>query len=278
LQKLPVFATAARAYRFMLRESETILRLSWFPFLVLSLVEYFANRAQSAAIRSAMERADAQSTAGLSAILLWQIPVLVGTVTVISMVAVALYRVILFGERQEGRHVYFAFGVTERRFALLLTAMLLPSALWAIVSVGFVDAMGSDDKTGIRSSVLIVALVLFLALFFVMIRLAPVFAITVLDNRYDFKQAWSLTRGNFWRFVAVLMLAAIPVAVATNIVVFLLGSYGSEPFESALLVQAIMGFVWSIVYVALGVAIVSYSYKALSGRQLDEILVADIPR
>lgn len=253
----------------MLRESETILRLSWFPLLVLSIIEYLANRAQLAAMRSAMGDAGAQSIAGLSAIWLWQIPVAVVTVIAISMAAVALYRVILFDERQPGRHINLAFGPTERRFTLLLTAMLLPGALWAVVSLGLVDAMEPGTGIGITSTALIVSLVLFLTLLVMMIRLGPVFAIAVVDNRYDFRQAWSLTRGNFWRLAAVLIVVAVPVVVMTNVVAILIGP------ESALLLQAIMGFIWSIVYAALGVAIASYSYKALRGRQPDEILVPE---
>ena len=43
MQKLPVFATIAKAYGFVGREFATIIRLSWFPVLIGVAFQYVAS-------------------------------------------------------------------------------------------------------------------------------------------------------------------------------------------------------------------------------------------
>jgi hypothetical protein len=45
IMRLPVFATVASAYRFLFREFATVVRLAWFPMLVVAIVQYFAAQA-----------------------------------------------------------------------------------------------------------------------------------------------------------------------------------------------------------------------------------------
>src|SRR5262245_57166124 len=125
LYKVPVFETAGHAYRFLLNEAGTILRLSWFPLLVVTIVQYLAARAQFAAMRSAIETGGFKALSGLTT-WHWQLPSAIATFLGTAVVAVALHRVILFGQREPGRLIHLAFGKVELLFAALPVILLLP--------------------------------------------------------------------------------------------------------------------------------------------------------
>src|ERR1051326_777709 len=54
-------------------------------------------------------------------------------------------------------------------------------------------------------------LVIVVAIVFVFVRVAPIYPIAVADNRLDFRQAWELTSGRFWRVFAVFGLGMLPL-------------------------------------------------------------------
>ena len=93
-RKLPVIDTAIQTYVFVWRERGTIVRLSWFPLLLSGIAEFFAS--QTATVIATK----------LLAIAAW------------AVIAAALHRVILFGDRQPRTFLNLRFGKVEALFAL----------------------------------------------------------------------------------------------------------------------------------------------------------------
>jgi hypothetical protein len=281
VHKLPVFATAGLAYQFLLREAGTILRLSWFVLLIVTIIQYFAMRAQFAGMRSAFESGKINPLTMFSPTWQWQIVNFGVAILGSAIVAVALHRVILLGDRKPGRFLYVALGKVELLFALLPIILVGPFVVaWTLIFGLFFEQV---QKGG--GGVLVFPLLLLWAGgIFVMVRLTPLFPITVFEGRYNFSQAWSLTRGNFWRIVGLWIVVLVPFVIVVAIIGSLTSPFGAlgagapkniadifERFESMLLLQSVLGFVWSIVGGALGVAVLSYSYKALSGLHPDAV-------
>lgn len=281
LLKLPVFATVSRAYSFLINDFSTIVRLSWLPLLLTSVVQYFAARATYDAVVTALEARDLAAGSGPR---FWEmVSGLVG-VAGTAIVAVALHRVILFGDRKPGQFYYLAFGKIEALFVALPVAV---SLFFVITSHTFTAEQGA----------FLAALSLFLifGFFYAMVRLSLIFPVVVVEGRYNFGQAWALSRGNFWRLFATWIVAVIPLFL---VFFFLATSFGGlrgvgamfeasqaddptgaalkaavETAEAALtLPMLVLGFAFSLVSGAVGVAILSYAYKYLSGSAPDALL------
>ena len=209
MHKLPVFATAGLAYQFLLREAGTILRLSWFPLLIVTIIQYFAMRAQFAAMRSAFESGNVGALNMNFPMWQWQIANIVVALLGSAIVAVALHRVILLGDRKPGRFLYVAFGKVELLFALLPIILMVPIIVVSFLAFG----LGITLLPKSASWVAFVGLFLmWVGAVFVFVRLALVLPLTVLEGRYNFSQSWSLTRGNFWRLVGLWLVVLIPLS------------------------------------------------------------------
>lgn len=282
MYKLPVFATVSRAYAFLVNEFGTILRLSWLPLLLTTIVQYFAARATYDAALAALEARDLAATSGPR---FWEL--LSGLIGVAgtAVVAVALHRVILFGDRKPGQNYYLAFGRIEALFVILPVAVGL---FFLFMSVFF-----SAAETGAFMAAL--SLFLIFAFFYAMVRLSLIFPLVVAEGRYNFGRAWMLSRGNFWRLLASWLIAFIPLFGAFFVLATTLGglrgvgamfeaTQASDPELAALraavetaeaaatLPMLLLGFAFSIVSGAVGVAILSYAYKYLTGTAPDSLL------
>jgi hypothetical protein len=280
MQKLPVLAVASRVYQFLIGDFGTILRLSWLPLLIVTIVQYLAFQASLDMVRSAAEAgglAGSRGTFGFFTIASSLVQ-LVGT----AIVAVALHRVILFGDRKPGRFLYIAFGKTELLFVLLpFLVFILFVVLFLLV--GFIAAL--VKPTAVVALILVAIAVMVLV--YLGTRLSVIFPIIVVEGRYNFRAAWEATRGNFWRLFGLWLLVIVPVTivyVAADWLIVpraLLGKPGNardnvaammDAMSSALLAQSILLFLFSLVSGALVVATLSYSYKALSGHGPDDVL------
>ena len=271
-----------------MRDASTILRLSWFPLLIVTIVQYFAVRAQFAAMRSALESGNVGALTTFFPMWRWQLANILTALVGSTIVAVALHRVILFGDRKPGRFVHLAFGKVELLFGALPVMIMIPVVIVSMLIAGLAVSTLPRGTGGIVAFILL--LLWWAAVTFAAFRLELVLPITVLEGRYNFRQAWALTRGNFWRVVALWLVVLIPLAIVAGGVAALTSPFGalsqgapkdvSAIFERAgplLLVQSIVGYVWSIIGGALSVAVLSYSYKALSGIDPDAVWTPETP-
>ena len=282
MHKLPVFATAREAYAFLWRERGAILRLSWFPLLLVTVVAFFAVRARVESYREVFSAGDvaraAAAASSATSYSFWDLTNDLAQVAGTAIVAVALHRVILFNDRQPGIFINFNFGKVEGLFILL-------PVLFGAGIVLFATAIGALFE-GMGPGALGFAVFCFLApTLFLIVRYVLVFPIAVVERRYNFRAAWALSRGNFWRLVGLWAVVAFPV-----LLVFLLMqgalfsgvslnpgsgadmSAAIDRFESVLMQTLVLSFPASIVFGALGVGVLSYSYKALTGRRPDEVV------
>ena len=119
MQKLPLFDVIGNTYRFLFREWWTILRLSWFPLLIVTVVNFYVGWVTMTRMGAVFQGAPTDIFSGVSQnVTLSGISALVmmlGT----AIVAVALHRVILFGDRKPEQYIYFAFDRVEGLFFLL---------------------------------------------------------------------------------------------------------------------------------------------------------------
>jgi hypothetical protein len=288
VHKLPVFATAGLVYRFLFGELGTIARLSWFPLLLVFLVQYavayFAFGAMRAALPSVLS-GDPATT--FKSNLVWQAAGLIALLAGTSVVAVALHRVILFGDRKPGRLCYFAFGKIELLF------LLLPLVAYAtLFSINLLVVLNFRSLPTPGFFVLLSVSAGF-ALLWLALRLLLIFPVLVVEGHYDFSEAWTLTRRNFWRMVGTLIVTGVPLILVMLAIQLLLmsamgfdllprpGAGGTDPMRAMLEQQfrltfsipmMVFSYLAMIAYGAIGVGLLSYSYKALSGHAPDELL------
>lgn len=280
MYRLPVFATVNRAYAFLINDFSTIVRLSWLPLLLATIVQYVAAHAIYDSAVAALEARTPPSGDWPS---FWEsVSGLIGIVGT-AIVAVALHRVILFGDRKPGQFYHIAFGRTEMLFVALPVAV---SLFFLLMSASFVT---------VESGAFLAAfsLLLIFTFFYAMVRLELIFPITVVEGQYNFGRAWALTRGNFWRLLMAWIVAMIPLFAGFFLVMFgAFRGFGSlfdfsetddaslamlrravEAAEAAASIPMVaVGFCFSLASGAVGAALLCYAYKFLSGTTPDALL------
>jgi hypothetical protein len=247
-RKLPVRDTATEAYKFVWRERGTIVRLSWFPLLVAALAAFYAEH--TVAVIAAKILAIATS----------------------AVVAVALHRLILFGDHRPKAWLNLHFGKVEALFALL------PFLFYATIVL--LDSLGVPLEWHLKGGPALVMIGVMSIVIFFLARFCLIFPIAVVERRFDFGQAWALSHGNVWRMVGVWILVSIPLLMAFGIVQSLLltmlkftpAAMTAQQFDGSLLEAVVLTYPTSIVFGALCVGILSYTYKALAGFGSDAVL------
>jgi len=247
-RKLPIFDTAAAAYLFVWRELATILRLAWFPLLVASLAEFYATRTATVIATK------------LLSVAAW------------AVVAPALHRVILFGDRQPNTWLNLRFGKVEALFAL-------PPVLLVLTLI-VLDSLGVRLEWHLTGTPAVIMICVTAVVIFFLGRFSLIFPIAVIERRFDFAQAWALSYANVWRMIAVWMLVTTPPYLVLGAVQWLLlavlkftpAAMTADQFDGSLLELVVLTYPFSIVLGALCVGILSYSYKALASFPPDAVL------
>lgn len=263
MQGLPVLATVSAAYRFVFREIGTILRLSWLPLLLVTLIQ----NATAALIIGQQNDASA-AFASPSVWAGWGIRALVFALGT-SIVAVALHRVILFNQRRGGEFFYLRIGRQELLF--MLPPLIVSAALAVLILL-------------LNLPVWIFA-VLFpaaLALIYAVTRFSLIFPVTLVKGHYDLDEVRRITSGKFWQLFAIGLLTLLPFGMIYSLLQRLIafGTFSLDPEAIAhtvidtptLLAMTVLQWLAKIIVAALGVGALSYSYKALTGRAADEVL------
>ncbi len=279
---LPGIGVIRRSYGFVSAEFGTIVRLSWFPLLIVAVGQYLVDRAEVDSVISALQTMN-PAVLGQTQ---W-LPLFSGLLSVVavSIVAVAIHRVILFGDRKPGTYIYFAFGKVEALF-IVLPLLIFVAAIILSIPAGL--AAAAIDS---RSPVIYIAAIAIPVLIvgFFSIRLSPLLPIAVVEERYDFRQAWDLTESNFWRLLGTFILGWLPFIVVLLGIGFVVGAIAgtssltvtAKPEEviaalrrwaDFLPLVAVINYVVLIVAGAVGVALLSFSYKALKGLGPEDML------
>jgi hypothetical protein len=131
-QVIDACKAASAALRFWALNLPTLLRLSWLPLALLSVVgfgwHYWSGEAAIAVANGGAALIELPYTGSDEGIVLWVILQLVA----LSAAAVAVHRAVLLGERREGQYFHFGFGLSEAAyFAMGVIAYVLMVALVA---------------------------------------------------------------------------------------------------------------------------------------------------
>jgi hypothetical protein len=284
---LPVIATASEAYRFLAREFATIFRLSWATLLIVALVQFLLARTVFGQMAAALAQGDVAGAAVTGRHPLWLSLKILAEMAGTAIVAVPIHQLILFGDRKDGHYFHLGFGKREALFVLLALAVGAITVLFATIVV----SPFGEPTTGLAP---FVAALVFVIGLYLSIRLWPVLPIIVVNGRLDLAGAWEMTRGRFWSLFALGLIGSIPIGVAALAIDSLMPSFDSlmdtitgprerkPPAATAALavrraqtwlpLRVLFDFVMVIIYAAVAVALISYAYKLLTGRQPHDTL------
>ena len=284
MHKLPVGPTIRTAYQFLFVEIGTIIRLSWFPLLVAAVVQTLAARASIDAMvaSGAFATPDARLPPTL-----WDLASTIVEVVAYAMVAVAIHRIILFGDRRPGTYLLVSFGRAELLFMIIpVIAIVVVSAI-AFAGIGIALNLGGPSPQASPVLFLLIFAIVIVLVYFA-VRLSLVYPIIVAEGRFDLGQSWALSAGNFWRLFWTFALGSLPLAIVAVVFFFLVSmivfpmlmrsGLGGTPeqlaatVKEAIIYQAAIGYVLTVGSVALGVALLCFSYKALRGIGSNDLL------
>lgn len=304
--QLPVFRVFGNAVRFTLWNAFTIFRLTWLPIaclVAIGILPLVVGREVFFQFYGLDDRTLDETDVSLFVGI--QLALNLMQAIVMTSVAVAIHRVILFDERRPGHYFLFAFGKTEFAFfmmGVLTVTMVLgvfAAILGPIVYLLFGgDIAGAFEAFEKRRAIPLEAVggfaplaagyfACWIILLFIFIRLAVWPPSVVATNSVSPAEAWSLTRGNFWRFVGLFVLAGL--AMYAVIIPIVVGAYlhhrefmmSREFFDATrnlevreqvqlairpvLPTLAALYFLLVMYATAFLVAIVSFAYRALKG-------------
>lgn len=208
MNKLPVGKTVRAAYSFTFGHLGTIIGLIWVPLVLSTLLNFLPMLAGNTA-------AGTTTTPGTAEIENLAISLL--TLLLTAIIYVAITRQAL-GLRQGSATFHFALGQPEFRVfgAVLLVALIAigPILLYTIciaAALGYALGQGSG---ALALAVLALAVAGGFGVVYIVVRLwFLVTPVTVCENQINLVRGWTLTRGNFWRILAVLLAVTLPIFV-----------------------------------------------------------------
>ena len=254
----PLAITLA-AFRQTWQGLDSILRLAWFPVLILAVAAHFAAPVPQAGSIAVIPSG---GIAGLAILV-------VAGIMVQSMIAVAWHRALLTDFDPLARRIYVRFGLREFLYGIIC------------VFLAILVVIGLYVVTGIVATVLIVALGVSGALLQTLAFLAGMVPAIVIVARSilvlpaiavgkgaDLIMSWRATRGNGIRIAAMLILVSLPLVVGSIALLQLSGTFIQRDFgDAAVLVVSYVNMVINILMMCLAVSALSLLYQQLADRQ-----------
>jgi len=222
MAKIPVGKTIRYAYAFTFSHLGAIIALIWLPMVILALLS-FLPRALGMPAPDASDLTPAQSMS----VAAWG---LFGGIASLLLSAMAYQAVaeLALGLRAPGANYYFSFDTPVWRllgaivvFALLLGLFVLLFAA-GVTLVGWVSGSLSKQMSIALLAVAVIAALCFFTL--IIFRMGfLIIPVTVTEAKIDLARGWTLTYGNFWRIVAVVLAVWVPflLVVAVGCVIIL---------------------------------------------------------
>lgn len=276
MRRIPVLETVGVAVTFVASRLPRIVLVSIVPLAIVAAGTLFL---QWKMFDHMVEMIEGRATDAMPR---WFLPAWIAqtvvSVVAYSFVAVAFHRMALLGHDAIPRS-----DATSWRFVLAMICVGLVGTVLYLIAMLVLFPVISKASHGMNFGVFAAGGIgaLLLAM-----RFAPVFPGLVATGRIDFGRAWALTRGNLLRLCAVYLMVFVPVAlVAFTLDPIMtpraLRMQPTNPSEvrtylaaarDALPIFTIVNLLWDILYTALGVGVLSTSYKALVGAPLEEPL------
>jgi hypothetical protein len=218
MNKIPVGKTVAFAYNFLFTRFGTVVGITALPALLAATVDYL--------VRSYIATEDTASAAGTN--LLISIAGMGTTIFIWAVTSVGVIRAAL-GQPLGSSPYYFPVGMVElRMFGAMLRFWLGVVVLIFLASLlsGFglmlagVPLDGSSEPEP-SAAVLIAGLITWAAFgyaIYTIVRMGFLLSPTVVCEDKGLQRSNDLTRGNFWRIVAILVALILPILFLLSIV------------------------------------------------------------
>jgi hypothetical protein len=207
MTRISVAGAIRFAYGFAFTQIGAIIGLVWLPLVFVAILQFLPYATGIAYPGGA----SAQEGGAAALNLLFS----TATFVLYAMNCVAVTRQAL-GLNQGSASVHFGLGWPEWR----MFAVIVISGLFFVASVGIYVMIGATLFAAARTVMLlavgagtyvIVGLFVLAWLAARLIFLLP--PIVVVEERVDLLRAWILSRGNFWRILAVLLVVTVPLLV-----------------------------------------------------------------
>jgi hypothetical protein len=229
MERIPVGATIGAIYNFAFQNFWRLLGITWFVIVVRALLSLYV----VLPLTHRMQVATAAKDVGaIGAVMLPFLGVEVATIILAVMLCVGITRLAL-GHRPRFAFLYIALG---RDFWWLLLSIFVFFLLCLVLAVVFGVAAGSlagavgsaagSSGTIQRLTPLAIVAVVYAGLFFFAIRLGTLLAPVIVAERgvgLGFRRSWNLSRGNFWRLIAIFLAVFVPLFVLGFIQVAVMG-------------------------------------------------------
>lgn len=223
--KLPVWATVLAAWRYLVTQWRIVLPLAVFLLLIAPASVLWP------AVLSPIVRP-------FSAMPYFQIflETVLTELPFLALAAIALiplHRAILTGPPQPDRRIPFRLGRREGLYFLLVVAMAVGYGLYELAIrpaidwyvAGLLDLILTADRYGpvmglaMTAWKIILTIPVIAALVYVLDRLSLALPAIATDRAGPLSHAWTISRGNGWRLVAVLFIAILPLMVVAAVFV-----------------------------------------------------------
>jgi hypothetical protein len=272
---LPVFATWGETYRFVWEQRRLLWTLAVLPIIVISLMAVLGILLV-AGYRLSMGETSGALAGALVAVTLLIVSLLI-VVALYFMFMVAWHRVYLVPEETSTAASAYRWGRRQTNFVLSNLRAVL--AVVSVVPIGLVPygvifavakAVGGEAGLPPRWLAELAMAIIALSIpacLFVMARLVLVLPAAALDVTAALRRSWDLSRGNAWRLFWATGLAEIPLVILAKIeegVRHLFFGEGPDIPLSVALVTALFRALIFTVQVAVGVTVLSISYRRLS--------------
>jgi hypothetical protein len=278
MRKIPVFATIAKAYGFLGHEFLTIFRLSWFAFFIGSAMSYV--------VKSTKDHHHIDALKGVRQLnLFWysatEIGVLIFQILMGGMIAAALSRLILVGDRQLGRILYFSFGKVELIFAILPIIAIGLGVFAVSPALGIADYIAGQDSFVTNLLPLLIGVSIISIPILLSLRICFIFPLAVREGTLKIAGAWHLARRNGWRLVLVIVLGWVACLAPITAALIALSPTGSsesgapgallylEQELDNLVMTNVVDFLGSIVITAVGAGLICFAFKAVTDSSAD---------
>ncbi|HEY2444780.1 MAG TPA: hypothetical protein VGI20_03480 [Rhizomicrobium sp.] len=204
MNRIPVAETIRFAYSFAFGQIGAIIGLVWLPLLIAALLQFLPYAIGTAYPPDATNAAQSTESALLNLMFA------MGSLVLYAMNCVSVTRQAL-GLRQGAASIHFSLARPEGRMfaAIVICGLIVVSAVLLCLLVGTI----SDRLTG-ASAILVSVAILAGLCAIVWFTLRLVFfvpSVVVAEERVDLARAWTLSRQNFWRILAVVLAATVPI-------------------------------------------------------------------
>jgi len=212
IRRIPIVATIRDSYTFATTHLGGVIGLIWVPMVLATVMGFFSFQRYYNDFIDAMAGGN---VAALGPSLLMMLGYLVAALLLYAVMFVAVVQLAL-GARSAPAVAHFAFGHLEWRMFRAFLAFI--GVILVLVLPAFIAANAVLTMAGARLPQTVSSILLMLVFYGVVLLAMPRFfvllpSIAVAESAPVLRRAWTLSAGNFWRLLAVLLAIFGPILV-----------------------------------------------------------------